>query len=63
MAKTELKKADAVALDENRAQFDVKFTPTAAGEQSFTGTFKFAVCQDEACAPVTENVQFKVAVK
>jgi hypothetical protein len=63
LTKAELKKADATTLDENSCQFDVAFTPTAAGEQSFTGKFKFAVCQDEACSPVTEDVAFKVAVK
>lgn len=63
LAKPDLKKADAQKLDENSAEFAVKFTPTAAGEKAFTGTFKFAVCQDEACSPVTEEVAFKVAVK
>ena len=63
LAKADLKKADAKKLDESACEFAVKFTPTAAGEQSFTGKFKFAVCQDEACAPVTEELEFKVAVK
>jgi|GEM_PF-2050129 len=63
LAKAELKKADARKLDENSAEFDVKFTPAAAGDKEFTGKFKFAVCQDEACSPVTEEVAFKVAVK
>lgn len=63
LPKPDLKKADAQKLDENSAEFAVKFTPTAAGEKTFSGTFKFAVCQDEACSPVTEEVEFKVAVK
>jgi hypothetical protein len=63
LAKPEMKKADAQKLDENSAEFAVKFTPAAAGEKAFTGKFKFAVCQDEACSPVTEEVAFKVAVK
>lgn len=63
LAKADLKKADAKKLDESACEFAVKFTPTAAGDQSFTGEFKFAVCQDEACAPVTKNLEFKVAVK
>jgi hypothetical protein len=63
LAKADLKKADAKKLDESACEFAVKFTPAAAGEQSFTGEFKFAVCQDEACAPVTKNLEFKVAVK
>ena len=63
VANADLKKADATALDEDQAQFDVRFTAAEAGEKAFTGTFKFAVCQDDACAPVTENVEFKVAVR
>jgi hypothetical protein len=63
LVNAEQKKADAVKLDEENCEFAVKFTPSAAGEQSFTGKFKFAVCQDEACAPVTEELEFKVAVK
>lgn len=62
VANADLKKADA-QLDEKACQFDVAFTPSAAGEQTFTGKFKFAVCQDEACSPVTEDIEFKVAVK
>lgn len=62
LAKDALEKGDA-ELDEESCQFDVAFTPAAAGEQTFTGTFKFAVCQDEACSPVTEDIEFKVAVK
>ncbi len=63
LAKAELKKADAAKLDENSVEYAVKFTPEAAGEKTFTGTFKFAVCQDEACSPVTEEVAVKIAVK
>jgi hypothetical protein len=62
LSKDKLKKADA-ALSEASCQFDVAFTPAKAGDAKFTGEFKFAVCQDEACAPVTENVEFQVAVK
>ena len=62
LANADLKKGDA-QLEENACQFDVAFTPSAAGEQTFTGKFKFAVCQDEACSPVTEDIEFKVAVK
>jgi hypothetical protein len=62
LAKDKLKKADA-QLSEERCQFDVAFTPKQAGDAKFTGEFKFAVCQDEACAPVTENLEFQVAVK
>lgn len=63
VVKAEQAKADALKLDENSAEFAVKFTPSSAGDKSFAGEFKFAVCQDEACSPVTEKVEFKVAVK
>jgi hypothetical protein len=63
LANADLKKADATALDEDQAQFDVQFTAAQAGDKAFVGTFKFAVCQDSECAPVTENVEFKVAVR
>ncbi|MBX7082440.1 MAG: hypothetical protein K1X88_24755 [Nannocystaceae bacterium] len=62
LASAELKKGDA-KLDESACSFDVKFTADKPGEQTFSGKFKFAVCQDEACSPVTEDVEFKVAVK
>lgn len=63
VAKAEQAKADALKFDENSAEFAVKFTPSSAGDKGFAGEFKFAVCQDEACSPVTEKVEFKVAVK
>ena len=62
LAKDKLKKADA-ELSEASCKFDVAFTPAKAGDAKFTGEFKFAVCQDEACSQVTENIEFQVAVK
>lgn len=63
MEKAAQKKADAKRLDENGAEFEVAFTPEEAGEKTFGGEFKFAVCQDEACHPVKESLQFVVAAK
>jgi hypothetical protein len=63
IAKPKLAKADAVKLDEQSCEFAIAFTPQEAGEKTFTGEFKFAVCQDEACVPKTEKLEFKVAVK
>lgn len=63
LANADLKKGDARKLDDRACEFAVKFTPQQAGEHTMTGRFKFAVCQDEACSPVTEDVEFKVAVK
>lgn len=63
LAKAAQKKSDALQLNDDGAAFKVEFTAQNPGEKRFTGEFKFAVCQDEACAPVTEQVEFKVAVK
>ncbi|MEM9462886.1 MAG: hypothetical protein AAGF11_52580 [Myxococcota bacterium] len=63
LASADLKKGDARKLDDSTCEFAVQFTPKEAGEHTVTGKFKFAVCQDEACSPVTEDVEFKVAVK
>ncbi len=63
LAKSPLQKSDAEKLDENSAEFGLSFTADAAGEKEFTGQFRFAVCQDDACAPVQHDVAFKVAVR
>lgn len=63
LASDNLQKGDASKLDAEHCDFAVKVTPSAAGEHAVSGQFKFAVCQDEACSPVTETVEFKVAVK
>jgi hypothetical protein len=63
LAKEKLVKADALKLDDTNCEFGVGFTPSTPGDKKFTGKLKFAVCQDEACAPKTEEVEFVVAVK
>ncbi len=63
LAQPKLGKDDAVSFGEEGCEFAISYTADAAGEKTFTGTFKFAVCQDEACAPRTEEIEFKVAVK
>lgn len=63
LANADLKKADARKLDDEHCEFTVKVTPSAAGEHAVTGQLKFAVCQDEACSPVTEDVELKIAAK
>lgn len=63
LASKELKKADARKLDDEHCEFAVKVTPSGPGDHAVTGELKFAVCQDEACSPVTEEVEFRVAVK
>jgi hypothetical protein len=63
LAKADQNKEDAVALTDVSCEYAVGYTPEQAGEKVFKGKFKFAVCQDEACSPVTEDIEFKVAVK
>ncbi|PRQ05434.1 hypothetical protein ENSA5_02540 [Enhygromyxa salina] len=63
VAKAKLGKGDAVSLTEESCEFAVAFTPSEAGSKTFTGEFKFAVCQDTACVPKTEKLEFEVAVK
>ena len=63
VAKPKLEKGDAIKLDEQSLEFAVAFTPSEAGDKTFTGEFKFAVCQEEACVPKTEKLEFQVAVK
>ncbi len=63
VTKADLKKDDAVKLDETSAEFAVAFTPSEAGDKTFTGEFKFAICQEEVCSPRTEKLEFVVAVK
>jgi hypothetical protein len=63
VAKPSLAKADAVTLDEQSCEFAVSFTPEDAGTKKFTGEFKFAICQDEACVPKTETLEFDVTVE
>jgi len=63
LAKADQKKKDAIKLDLGQVEYDVAFTAAQAGEKDFTGKFKFAICIEEACAPVTEKLAFKVTVK
>jgi hypothetical protein len=63
VAKPKLGKDDAVKFAEQECEFAVAFTPSEAGDKTFTGEFKFAVCQDTACVPKTEKLEFQVAVK
>lgn len=61
--KPKLSKDDAVKFSEHDCEFAIAFTPSEAGDKVFTGEFKFAVCQDTACVPKTEKLEFHVAVK
>lgn len=59
----ELGRDDAVQFGEERFEFAVAYTPEDAGDKAFTGTFKFAVCQEEVCSSRTETLAFNVPVE
>ena len=63
VAKGKLKKGSAKRLDESGLVFEVPVTAASAGSHTLEGTLKFALCRDEACAPVKEAIKVKVAVK
>jgi hypothetical protein len=64
VGKPKQKKDDAISFDEKSAEFAVSFTASEPGDKTFTGEFKFAVCEgDEACMQKTEKLSFVVAVK
>jgi len=49
--KNVLERADAAELSEQRARFDVPFTPSAAGDHRVQARVEFAVCTPENCVP------------
>jgi hypothetical protein len=49
--KTTLERADAAEFGEQRARFDVPFTPSAAGQHTVQAKVSFAVCTPENCIP------------
>lgn len=62
LAKAELSQADATTFEEKGFEFGVHFTPSAAGKAEVKGKIKFAVCQEEACSPQSEEIEFAVLV-
>jgi hypothetical protein len=63
LEKTELKKADAEALDERQLVFAVKLTAAQSGNYTINGSFKFAVCTEKQCLPKKEPIAIQVATK
>ena len=58
-----LAKADAAAFDKHQLAFDVKLTPTRAGEFTVRGKLTFAVCTDATCDPKTEAIAINLRAK
>jgi DsbC/DsbD-like thiol-disulfide interchange protein len=56
-------KGDADALDEQNLAFAVKLTPSAGGNYTVSGKFKFAVCDANQCLPKKESISITLAAK
>ncbi|HWU90754.1 MAG TPA: hypothetical protein VN253_25990 [Kofleriaceae bacterium] len=56
-------KGDAEKFEEKQLAFVVKLTPTASGNHTITGNFKFAVCDKDQCLPKREAISIQVAAK
>jgi hypothetical protein len=70
VAKTELKaggqakvQGDAEKFEEKQLAFAVKLTPTKSGNHTINGTFKFAVCDKEACLAKKETIAIQLPAK
>lgn len=60
--KTALEKTDARAFADEGADFDVPFTPGAAGEHPVSARVQFAVCNPSSCVPQNAVVGLRIAV-
>ena len=56
-------KRHASRLDEDGFEYQVGVTATTAGEKDFRGVLTFAVCEEEACVPVKQDIRFVIAVQ
>ena len=59
LAKLELEQEDA-SITEKEVSFQVKATPSKAGNYTLTGEFSFAVCDSDSCDPKTQPVTIAV---
>ncbi|MFT5358869.1 MAG: hypothetical protein ACI9KE_006110 [Polyangiales bacterium] len=62
LPKTTLEKTDARAFADEGADFDVPFTPGAAGEHAVSARVEFAVCSPSSCVPQNAVVGLRIAV-
>lgn len=63
LPKSVFEKADAAEFADERARFDVPFTPGGAGEHRLTALVDFAVCTDETCIPVQRTLAVVLPVR
>lgn len=62
LPKTALEKTDARSFEDEGADFDVPFTPSAAGEHPLSARVEFAVCNPSSCVPQNAVVGLRIAV-
>lgn len=63
LSKSQLEKDDTAEFGEDRARFDVPFTPTGAGAHRVNATVSFAVCTPETCIPDERTLALVVPVE
>jgi hypothetical protein len=61
--KGKLSRADAARLDADGLVFEVPVVARAQGSGRITGTLRFAVCRDDACAPKSEKLAWDLDVR
>jgi hypothetical protein len=54
---------DAEKFEEKQLAFAVKLTPAKSGSHTINGTFKFAVCDKDACLAKKEAIAIQLAAK
>jgi len=63
LAREVFEKRHAAHLDEDGFKYEVGLSASAAGEKDFRGVLVFAVCEEEACIPVKQDIRFVIAVQ
>ncbi|MFW5921661.1 MAG: hypothetical protein ACOCUS_07460 [Polyangiales bacterium] len=63
LPKSELEQEEAAEFGEEKARFDVPFTPGAAGEHQLEAEVEFAMCTPETCVPKTQKLAVLLPVK
>ena len=63
VARTELKRGDAVDPNAENPRFEIPVTGVARGEQQVVVQMRFAICSDAWCVPQTKTVTIAIDVK
>ena len=61
--KPTLGKEDAAEFVDERARFDVPFTPSSAGEREVRAVVSFAMCNPTSCVPKSETLALALNVR